>query len=259
MYDYLMREAAPFGPEVWAKIDEMVVNIVKKTLVGRRFVEIVGPLGWGVELAPKQGFVVENDATVAGPAVYAPLQEISQDFLLRAKHLVMADQTPFGLDLGAVAIAAVQVAKAEDRLVIGGLAAEAGCTSALGNWAESGEPLQAVADATAKLLAGGNAGPYALIVGSATYAKLAGLMRGYGRELEMVEKLVKGGIYQYNDENMLANQAMVVSLGAWNFDLVVGQDVVTAYLANEGLDHRFRILETLLLRVKLPGSICVLS
>jgi uncharacterized linocin/CFP29 family protein len=259
MYDYLMREAAPFGPEVWAKIDEMAVNIVKKTLVGRRFVEIVGPLGWGVETAPKQGFGTENGAHVATAAQYVPLQEIGQDFLLRAKHLVMADQTPFGLDLGAVAIAAIELAKAEDRLVIGGLAAEASCTGALGDWTESGEPLQAVANATAELLKGGNAGPYALVVGSATYAKLAGLMRGHGRELEMVEKLVKGGIFQYNDDKVLVNQAMVVSLGAWNFDLVIGQDVVTAYLANEGLDQLFRIFETLVLRVKRPGAVCVLS
>ena len=32
-----------------------------------------------------------------------------------------------------------------------------------------------------------------------------------------------------------------MSLGSWNFDLVIGQDVVTAYLANEGLDQRFRV------------------
>jgi uncharacterized linocin/CFP29 family protein len=130
MYDYLMREAAPFGPEVWAKIDEMVVNIVKKTLVGRRFMEIVGPLGWGVEVAPKQGFDFGSEVAVAGPTVYAPLKEVSQEFMLRAKDLVMAGQTPFGLDLGAVAIAAMKLAKAEDRIVIGALLAEAGCTSA---------------------------------------------------------------------------------------------------------------------------------
>jgi len=259
MYGYLMREAAPFGPEVWAKIDEMVVNIVKKTLVGRRFVEIVGPLGWGVEMAPKQGFASENGAVVAGPAVYAPLQEVSQDFLLRAKHLVMAEQTPFGLDLGAVAIAAMNLAKAEDKAVIGGLLAKAGCKSELKDWTVAGEPFQAIADAIAKLQASGATGPYALVLGSANYAKLAGLMRGYGRELEMVEKLVKGGIFQYNDEKVLAGKAMVASLGAWNFDLVIGQDVATAYLGNDNLDQRFRIFETLLLRVKLPESICVLS
>ena len=55
------------------------------------------------------------------------------------------------------------------------------------------------------------------------------------------------------------DQAMVLSLGAWNFDLVVGQDVVTAYTGNEGIDQKFRIFETLCLRIKRPGAICVLK
>ena len=44
MSDYLVRDGAPFGEKGWAKIDEMVVEVVKKNLVGRRFPEMVGPL-----------------------------------------------------------------------------------------------------------------------------------------------------------------------------------------------------------------------
>ena len=40
MPDYLMREAAPLGDETWAKIDEMVVTVVKKALVGRRLLHL---------------------------------------------------------------------------------------------------------------------------------------------------------------------------------------------------------------------------
>ena len=35
------------------------------------------------------------------------------------------------------------------------------------------------------------------------------------------------------------------------------QDIVTAYLGPEEMDHRFRVLETLVLRVKQPGAVCV--
>ena len=42
-------------------------------------------------------------------------------------------------------------------------------------------------------------------------------------------------------------------------DLVIGQDVMTAWLVTEGLDQRFRIFETLALRLKRHGSVCVLS
>ena len=258
MSDYLQREMAPFGPDLWAKIDEMVVRVAKQTLVARRFVELVGPLGWGVEVAPKFGFASEEGASVATDPQYLPLTELSQEFIIKAKQLAIADKTPFGLDLGAVAIAAMKLAQAEDELVIGGLVKQAKMTSELGDWAMPVDPLKAVATATAKLLAAGFAGPYALVLSPELYARLAGLVQQGMHALEMVEKLAKGGIFQYSGK-ALGGQALVLSLGAWNLDLVVGQDVATAYLGNEGLDQKFRIFETLALRVKLPGSICVLK
>ncbi len=259
MYNYLMRELAPFGPDVWAKIDDMVVNIVKKTLVARRFMEIAGPVGWGVEMVPRFGFDTEDGALVANITQQIPLQEIAQDFKLRARHLVAAGQTPFGLDLGAAAIAAINLAKAEDALVIGTLMAEAGCHGELLNWTVLGEPLRAVANAVAQLTSAGMAPPYALVVSPTMYAQLVGLINNGVRELEMVRELATGGIFQYTDDQVLGGRGLVVSQGAWNSDLVVGQDVATAYLANEGLDQRFRVFETIAPRVKLPGSICVLG
>ena len=85
--------------------------------------------------------------------------------------------------------------------MIGALLAEAKCKSKLGDWAAPGGPLQAVANAVAALQAGGNAPPYALVVSPAMYAQLVGLINNGARELEMVEELVKGGIFQYVDEN----------------------------------------------------------
>lgn len=258
MNDYLQRGMAPFGPDLWAQIDEMVVRVAKKTLVARRFVEVVGPLGWGVEVAPKFGFVSKDGAAVATDPQYLPLTELGQEFIIKAKQLAIADKTPFGLDLGAVAIAAMKLAQAEDELVIGGLVEQAGTTSELGDWTTPADPLRAVATATARLFAADFAGPYALVLSPELYARLAGLVQQGMHAFEMVEKLVKGGIFQYSGK-ALNGRALVLSLGAWNFDLVIGQDIATAYLGNEGLDQKFRIFETLALRVKLPGSICVLK
>lgn len=235
----------------------MVVGIVKRTLVGRKFVELVGPLGWGVEVAPKFGFAVNDGAATVTDATYVPLAELAQEFVLKAKQLAIAEQTPFGLDLGAVAIAAMNLAKSEDERVIGGLVSAAGATSSLGDWGVAGGPFQAIATAAAKLLSSGNAAPYALVLSPAMYARLASLVNQGQRELELVEKLAKGGILQW--PAMSDKQALLLSLGAWNFDLVVGQDVATGYLGNQGLDLRFRVFETLALRVKLPGAICLLK
>lgn len=257
MGDYLMREAAPLSAEVWAQIDEMVVTVVKKNLVGRRFLPLVGPLGWGVEQVPVFGFEEAEGAAVAKEAVYIPLKELAEEFLLKAKHLAMAEAGPLALDLGAAAIAATKLAKAEDALILEGLMKASTCSAPLGDWDTLGGPFAAVAAAEAKMLQAGYDGPYALVLSPAMYARLASLMSAGRREMEMVEKLVKVGVFQ--STGMPEDMALVLSPQAWNMDLVVGQDVVTAYLGNEGLDHRFRIFETLALRVKRAGAICVLK
>ena len=47
MSDYLMRDDAPFSEKEWAKLDELVVDVARKLLVGRRFIHLTGPLvGW---------------------------------------------------------------------------------------------------------------------------------------------------------------------------------------------------------------------
>ena len=48
-------------------------------------------------------------------------------------------------------------------------------------------------------------------------------------------------------------------LDSQNFDLAIAQDLITAYMGNEGLDHLFRVMESLVLRIKRPGAICVLT
>jgi uncharacterized linocin/CFP29 family protein len=57
----------------------------------------------------------------------------------------------------------------------------------------------------------------------------------------------------------VAGRGLFLSMGAHNLELVVGRDLATAYAGNEGLDHRFRVLETLVLRVKRLGAICRLG
>lgn len=260
MSDYLMRDGAPFDEKAWAKIDEMVVAVMKKSLVGRRFVELVGPLGWGTEIAPTFRFTTEDGADVAETkAEYIPLVELEQEFLLKAKHMAVASKTPFGLDLGAVAIAATKLAKAEDELIITKGLLKAAKEGALGEWSKMGAPFKAIADAIAQMRGDGIDGPFAVVLSPTRYAQLASLMQhGMGRrEMDMVEKLAAAGVFQYT--GMPDDRVLVVSPQAWNFDLVVGQDTVTAYLGNEGLDHRFRIFETLVLRVKRPGAMRLLK
>ncbi|MFP3897308.1 MAG: family 1 encapsulin nanocompartment shell protein [Anaerolineales bacterium] len=258
MDNYLMRDGAPFGEEGWEKVDDMVVTVMKKNLEGRRFIELVGPLGWGVEMAPAFGFVQEDGADVATETTeYLRLQEIAQEFTLRAKHMAMADDTPFALDLGAVALAATRLADAEEDIVIGGLREAAEISIELVDWDTMGGPFKVISKATAELRGSGFDAPYAAVMHPNMYARMAGLMQHGRREVDMVERLVEAGLYQ--STTMAESEVLVVSPYPWNVDLVVGQDAVTAYLGNEGIDHRFRIFETLALRIKRSGAICVIE
>ena len=259
MADYLMRADAPIGEDLWAKIDEMVMKVAGKVLVGRRLLDLVGPLGWGVEQAPLFGFGEAaglEGAAAAKSAQYVPLTELQEEFVLLGKQLVMAQQTPFGVDLGAVAIAATRLAKAEDKAILGGLMSKAS-EMPLGDWGTMGAPFAAVADAVAQLRMEGFDPPYTLVLGPALFARLASLRDTGRREMEAVRELVSGGILQWAD--MQENQALLVSPEAWNVDMVVGQDMATAWLGNDALDQQFRIFETVALRVKRSGCACVLK
>ncbi|MHB9033757.1 MAG: family 1 encapsulin nanocompartment shell protein [Anaerolineae bacterium] len=254
----LFRDAAPFSQDLWSKIDAMVVNILKSMLVGRKVIDMVGPLGWGVDTTPLFGFTKVGEASMAKDPVYLPLKEISADAVIRAKHIAISTDTQFEIDLGAVALAAIKLAKAEDSItVLGLLEAASKNTIALGDWNVFGSAFKGVASATAKLLNAGFDPPYALVLNPVKYAELAGSMEQGREELEMVEELVEGGIFQ--SVVMPKDKVMVLSPKDWNFDMVVGQDAVTAYTGNVGMDHSIRIFETVALRVKLPGAICVLA
>ncbi|MBV9134483.1 MAG: encapsulin, partial [Chloroflexi bacterium] len=52
MAEYLQRDQAPLGPAEWAAIDQAVVRTAQSVLVGRRFINLVGPFGPGVEALP---------------------------------------------------------------------------------------------------------------------------------------------------------------------------------------------------------------
>jgi len=55
------------------------------------------------------------------------------------------------------------------------------------------------------------------------------------------------------------DRGVVVALGPHNLDIAVVQDLVTAYLGPNGMDHEFRVMESIALRIKRPGAICTLE
>ena len=247
MNDYLLRDAAPLTEDEWEHLDEVAVATARQFLVGRRFLELAGPFGPGLETVP---------VGVGGDRKHIPVTVLKQDFTLFWRDIEANRRLEVPIEAGPAAQAAMACATEEDKMVLDGLAAAAKKNVALGDWADADVPLRDVVAATEALFADGFLGPYAVIVSPGLYVQTQRVNRGMGRMVgDLVKGVASGGVFR--SALLKDGQGMVLSLGAYNFDLVVGQDLVTGYEGNEGLDHKFCVLETVALRVKRPGAICV--
>jgi uncharacterized linocin/CFP29 family protein len=274
--DFLMRDDAPLTGEEWERLDDVVVSVASRLLVGRRAIKLAGPFGMGTQVVPLD--TIEGaEACVHGeesPACvgdecdvvrvsgrkYIPVPVIHKDFMLAWRDIEAARQSGRALDLAPAASASALAALAEDRMIFqdGLLAAEGRQTMSMSDWEASGNAMNDVVAAVATLRGAGLAGPYALVVSPFLYGMLQRPFKNSGRsERKLVGSVADGGIFQ--SPALDTNQAVLVAHGAQYLDLAVAQDLVTAYLGPEGMDHRFRVLESLALRIKQPGAICVLG
>lgn len=63
----------------------------------------------------------------------------------------------------------------------------------------------------------------------------------------------------YQSQVLGADQAVLVASDEKNMDLVIGQDMATAYLEQKDLNHSFRVLETVLPRIKQKQAVVVFA
>jgi uncharacterized linocin/CFP29 family protein len=249
MSEYLMRDDAPLRDSEWEQLDEVVVSAARQFLVGRRFLDLKGPFGAGLEVVPVGSG--EDRRQV-------PVEAFETSFMLKWREIEANRKMGMPLELGAAAQAAVACARMEDEWVFAALLDAAGKKVALGDWSQPEQSLADVVSATEKLFADGFFGPYALVLSPALYTQTQRVSRGMGRIVgKLIGDVAEGGIFR--TPLLEDGQGLVLSLGAFNFDLVVGQDLIAAYQGNEGLDHSFRVLETMALRIKRAGAICALE
>jgi uncharacterized linocin/CFP29 family protein len=282
MEEYLMRNDAPFSAEEWAKLDGLVVGVAKKLLVGRRVVEVFGPLGAGTQMVQVSQYHVtaacqhtgddvecgddccdcggDCDAIDVEKRLILSVPFIHKDFVLRWLDVASAKQNGLPVDFGPAGAAAAMVANKEDEMVFGAMLSQEGRTTVKAtDWSEPGSVFANLVSATTALAQNGFFGPYTVVVSPAVYAMLHRPMQGgMGMlEIKQAKELASGGVYQ--TPALQENQAIVVSQGVQNMDLAVAQDLTTAYLGPERMDHVFRVMESLVLRVKRPGAICTIE
>lgn len=261
--DYLARESSPISAELWEQIDSAVVETARRLLTGRRFLHVFGPLGVGVESIAVDTAGAVSEAADGGLITtrgrkYVEIPVVYRDFALLARDLENSARLGYPIDLTEAMHAAEACALAEDSLIYFGNAAGGyeGLLTAPGvghversDWKTGENAYADIAGAIEILVSKGIYGAYALAVSPDLYFALQRIQPGTGLlEIDRIEKLLDGRVYR--SPALVTGKAVLVCSEPGNMDLVVGQDLSTAYLEQKELNHSFRVLETVLPRVK---------
>ncbi|MFZ5468303.1 MAG: family 1 encapsulin nanocompartment shell protein [Myxococcota bacterium] len=279
MADFLGHAENPLRPEEWARLNETVIQVARRSLVGRRLLDLYGPLGAGVQTVPDDEYtgvspgavdiVGEQDTAKVFADVrrFKTIPILYKDFLLHWRDIEAARSHNMPLDVSAAAGAAALCAQQEDELIFYGdtkldheglMNASGRLTVALGDWSMPGRGYDAVVEATRQLNQQGHYGPYAVVLAPRLYSLLHRIYEKTGvLEIETIRKLALDGVFQSN--RLRDDSGVVVSTGRENLDIALAQDMVTAYLGANKMNHPFRVFEALILRIKHPDAICTME
>jgi uncharacterized linocin/CFP29 family protein len=269
---------SPLSEKEWNQLDETIVEMARKQLIGRRFIDIYGPLGQGVQTITND---IYEASQMGGVSLRGEPQQLSQpskrinltipilykDFVLYWRDIQQAKTLDIPIDLGAAANAAAQCALLEDDFIFNGseefdlpglMNVKGRLTHIRSDWMESGNAFADIVEAINKLLKTGHTGPYALVVSPELYSLLHRVHKGTNvLEIEHIRELVTDGVYQ--SPVIKGNGGAVVATGRHNLDLAIAEDFDSAFLGDENMNHQFRVYECTALRIKRPSAVCTLE
>jgi uncharacterized linocin/CFP29 family protein len=269
---------APLTQREWEVLDEIVIENARRNLIGRRFIDIYGPLGQGVQSVINDIFEEsergslsyhgeELDISSSTKRIHLTIPLLYKDFGLYWRDIEQAKALDIPIDFSPAANAVTQCALLEDDLIFNGSKQfnVPGLTNVKGHlshirsdWMKSGNAFTDVVEARNKLLKMGHSGPYALVLSPELFALLHRVHQGTNvLEIEHVRELVTDGVYQ--SPVLKGQSGVLVATGRHNLDLVIAEDIETAYMDSENMNHFFRIYECIVPRIKRPSAICTLE
>jgi uncharacterized linocin/CFP29 family protein len=276
---FLKKEEAPLTQTDWETLNRIVVEIVRRNIVGRKIIELSDPYDVGVQFVAQDkiesgnsgacGIFGETDCEVVKikERKYLPLPIIYKDFKIHWRDVETAKKLGVPVDFSVAVVAAAQVALAEDRLIFEGdkeagfqglLNAEGRNKVKKADWSKEGSAFSNILDAVVKLNEAGFYSNLALVLNPKDYAILHRLYGNSGTlEIDQIKKLFDVGVF--TTPVIPQNKAVLVSTGIENMDLFVSQNVITAYINYDNMDHYFRVFEIVALRIKRPESICTIE
>lgn len=264
--DYLGRDDAPFGEDVFARLDEIVVSVAKAQLSARRILEIEGPYGFALKSVPLNDEVVSDGDVKVLSSPTLPLPLIETGFRLSARDLATFEATGFSLDTESVARAAMAAAEAEDALVFEGekklgisglLTVEGALSVKLGNLDEIGTAANDIIAALTTLDRAGFHGPYLLALAPELYNLLYRLLpQNFQTEMQYIESIVGSKVVKAAG---IKKGGVLLAEGRQYASMVIGQDMSAGFVGPSGPDYEFKIIESIAPRIRVPASICALK
>jgi uncharacterized linocin/CFP29 family protein len=259
---FLGREGAPFGADIWEKLDETLLGVARSELSGRRLLAVKGPFGLGLKNLPLPDEAL-GDGLFANSSL--PLTLIQKTFTLSVRDVAAFTREPIAMNLGPLVEAAYAAAQAEDGLIFDGtsrsqglLNLEGATRTTLTSWDTVGSAQSDLIAAVTALDEAGVHGPYTLALAPRRYNQLLRpLETGRVNELDLVKQVVSDGIVK---APALRDGGVLIASGSQYAHLVIGQDMSLGFLGPTD-DGRlaFSISESLALRVPAPAAVCVLG
>ena len=264
--------------EEWQELDQTVFESIKRQLVGRKFIDIYGPLGDGVQSVTNDIYETTDKGAISfhgeGLGLTVPSKRITltipllyKDFILYWRDIQQAKTFGSPIDFSASSNAAQQCALLEDDLIfngsdefnIPGIMNVTGKLSHIrSDWMESGNAFSDVVEARNKLLRMGHTGPYALVLSPELYALVHRVHQGtHVLEIEHIRELMTEGVYQ--SPMIKSGTGAVIDPGRQNLDLAIASDFDTVFLDQENMNYYYRVYEAMVPRIKRPTAICTLE
>ncbi|RFU45150.1 family 1 encapsulin nanocompartment shell protein [Paraburkholderia sp. DHOC27] len=247
----LHRELAPISSAAWSEIEEEVARTFKRSVAGRRVVDIEGPggldraavgTGHQTAIAPPQAGVEARQREAKR------LVELRVPFELTREAIDDVERGAEDSDWQPAKDAAQQLAYAEDRAIFDGYKAasivgirEGSSNPSLSLPADVSEYPVVIAKALEQLRLAGVDGPYSVLLGADAYTALSEASdQGYP-VLEHIRRQVNGEIIWAP----AIDGGSVLSTRGGDFELHLGQDVSIGYLSHTDQVVRLYLQETL--------------
>ncbi len=258
---YLGREGAPFDEGIWEMIDGVMKNAAVSTMVGRRLLSLEGPYGLGLKFIPMPDKKISEGVTASQ---VLPVMYIYKNFQLDVREIANYERDKIALDLSPVAEAAIWCAKNEDNIIFNGTGSNPGLLNSegshkaeLSSWQNIGQAADDIIKAVSTLDAAGFHGPYSLALAPGLYnLLLRRYPQGSSTELEHIKSIVGDGVYK---APVLSKGGVLIASGVQFTSLIIGQDMSIGFVGPAEEKLELSISESLAVRIRVPGSVCVLE